>query len=269
MLIRTILTTLATPPALNMVMLLAGCLIALRYRVFGLMLVMFSALSLFALSLPVVKEEIYEPLEIYPPVQLTQLQALDPARSAVVVLGGGINSHAPEFSDPTLTDDSFRRIYYAMDVLERVELPLVIAGGTPWDETLSEASRMAFVLGRLGKRARWLEETSKNTWENAAHVAAILRSEGIDTVVLVTDAWHQRRGVECMVAQGLNVLPAPTGFRSVSYDNPRDWMPEGRSLFHVQIAIREWLGILTYRLSYGTKAAPLPDAQGVVPAAGQ
>jgi uncharacterized SAM-binding protein YcdF (DUF218 family) len=78
-----------------------------------------------------------------------------------------------------------------------------------------------------------------------------------------------RRSVEAFLAQGLNIIPAPTAFRNGAYRDIRAFVPDRTALEEVGDAIREWLGILTYRLSYGTRAAPPPDAQGVVPAAAQ
>jgi len=56
-----------------------------------------------------------------------------------------------------------------------------------------------------------LENDSENTAENAFYSAEILREKNIKTIILVTSAMHMPRSVALFEAQGLNVIPAPTG----------------------------------------------------------
>ena len=265
MLIRTILTTLAMPPALNLLLVVLGFVLVWRFRVLGRLLMAAGILSLAALALPWVKSQLYQPLEIYPALQSDRLPALDPAHTAIVVLGGGTIGFAEEFQQEALKANSLQRVYYASHLLQSVSLPVLITGGMVFNTELSEAYLMGQALTRLGTPPRWLEQQSRTTWENAVYTAKVLQAEGVDTIVLVTDAWHMRRSVESFHAQGFNVLPAPTGFRSGTYDDVRRFVPESYSLDQSRDALHEWLGILVYRISYGTTAAPAPDARGVVP----
>lgn len=270
MLIRTLLTELALPPTLNLILLLAGLLLmALRHRALGAALAALAVATLFLCAVPWVKEQLYRPLEPYPPVSVPQLKALDPDHTAIVVLGGGLRDHSPEYELPSVSDNSMRRVYFVRHLLDQVTLPVLLSGGKPSGVDVSEANRMGLVLRQLGFEPRWLEEHSRTTWENAVNSAVLLKLSGIDTVVLVTDAWHMRRGVDCFLAQGLNVMAAPTGFRSTSYDGVRKWLPEGKSLAQSVAALHEWLGLLVYHVSYrdfsyGIGAVPAPDARGVI-----
>lgn len=266
MLIRNLLGNLVLPPLANLLLIVLGLLVALRYRRLGRGIVAFAVVTLFVLALPWTKARLYQTLEIYPVPTAEQLQGLDPARTAIVVLGGGVTGFAPEYGKSRLKDNSLQRIYYARHVLEQVSLPVLITGGFPWGEPDSEAALMGHALGLMGVQPRWLEEQSRNTWENAVYSAALLKPAGIDTVVLVTDAWHLRRGVESFHAQGLKVLPAPTGFRGKTYDDIRTYLPETYALHHTWDALHEWLGILVYRLSHGTRAVSSPLAAAAAPA---
>ena len=44
----------------------------------------------------------------------------------------------------------------------------------------------------------------------------ILKAENINTIFLVTKAWHLPRAVEIFKQQGFTVVPAPTGFSGFS-----------------------------------------------------
>lgn len=78
---------------------------------------------------------------------------------------------------------------------------------------LSEAKLMILVLEEeLGIKARWLEEQSNTTQENALQSAKILRHEGINFVYLVTQFWHMPRARVQFEQQGLKVVEVPMGF---------------------------------------------------------
>jgi len=248
--IRSLLTQLALPPALNFVLLLLGLLLMLRYRRLGQGVMAFALVTLLLLSLPWVKYQVHLVLENYPPVEPAQLQTLDAGRSAIVVLGGGLRGFAPEYGHEGLADNTLRRVLYAVEVATKRPLPLLVSGGGPQDSDDTEAALMAQMLGRMNLAPRWQEDRSRNTWENAVLSASLLRQDGIETVVLVTDAWHMRRAVPCFEAQGLTVVPAPTGFRSGTYPDLRTLVPERTALFQTGDALREWLGVLTYALTY-------------------
>lgn len=271
MLIRGFLTALAMPPAVNLILILGGLLLSLRYRRMGRGLALLGLVSLLVLALPWTKLKIYEQLESYRALKVAQLNEVTPQPGAIVVLGGGMVRFADEYRQMRLTDGSVRRTLYAATLAQQTGLPVLITGGGTSEEAPDEveAGRMGEVLTQLGVQPRWLETRSRTTWENAIYSAPMLKAEGIDTVILLTDAWHMRRSVEAFHAQGLNIIPAPTAFRNGAYNDIRAFVPDRTALEEVGDAIREWLGILTYRLSYGTRAAPPPDAQGVVPAAGQ
>ena len=279
--IRSLLTQLALPPALNFVLLLLGLLLMPRYRRLGRGIVAFALVTLWLLSLPWVKYQVHLALENHPPLDPARLQTLDTSHSAIVVLGGGLRGFAPEYDHEGLADNTLRRVLYAVEVASQRPLPVLVSGGGPDDSDDTEAALMAQMLGRMNLAPRWREDRSRNTWENAVLSADLLRQDGIDTVVLVTDAWHMRRAVPCFEAQGMNVLPAPTGFRGGTYPDLRTLVPERTALFQNGDALREWLGVLAYAFLYedfdktasvsgtaisGTVAAPAADVPDQSPA---
>lgn len=251
MVLRQTLTLLAIPPAMNLVLILLGLLLSLRYRRLGRGIAALGLISLIVMSLPWVKMKIYEHLENYPALAPDALAHLDPKPGAIVVLGGGMVRFADEFQQMRLTDGSVRRTIYAATVAERTGLPVLISGGSTSPETDEvEARRMGELLRQLGHEPAWLEDKSHTTWENAHNSALILKAAGIDTIVLVTDAWHMRRSVMCFEAHGLRVIAAPTAFRNGAYTDIRAYIPDRSALNEVGDAMREWFGIITYWLLY-------------------
>ena len=125
----------------------------------------------------------------------------------------------------------------------------------------SPAVDMAVLLGLLGvpEDAIWLEPDSRNTYENALNSRIMLDARGIRRVVLVTSAAHMPRSVALFERQGLEVIPAPADFRvtqagwqMLTSGSPEAQMvgllPSAENLAITTSALKEYLGILVYRL---------------------
>jgi uncharacterized SAM-binding protein YcdF (DUF218 family) len=103
----------------------------------------------------------------------------------------------------------------------------------------------------FGVTVHWKEERSRTTWENARMSAEILLPEGIQRVVVVTQAWHMPRAVWSFEKAGFSVVPAPVGF--LGQDNARPlggWMPEFKSVWQSGQLLNEAVGQVGYRLFY-------------------
>jgi uncharacterized SAM-binding protein YcdF (DUF218 family) len=93
----------------------------------------------------------------------------------------------------------------------------------------------------------WLEERSQSTYENAVFAAEILRARKIRRIALVTDAYHMLRADGCFRKQGLEVIPAPTGFREFNYE-VSDFVPGWNAIRQSEQLLHEGIGLVWYRL---------------------
>ena len=123
--------------------------------------------------------------------------------------------------------------------------PLVERGLMP---TLA-AMMKAAAEGELGVPVRWTEDRSADTRENARFSAELLRGSGVRTVLLVTSAWHMPRAVDCLRDAGLDVVPAPTGFRGEVFASWTSFVPHWNGLRDSCLAMHEWGGRFWYALS--------------------
>ncbi|HRY15629.1 MAG: YdcF family protein [Candidatus Competibacteraceae bacterium] len=173
---------------------------------------------------------------------------------AIVVLGGGLHKDAPEYGDgPTVHERTLGRVRYAAHLAQRTGLPVLAAGGRIKEDQPTEAELMKTILEReFGIGPVLIETRSRNTWENAAYSAAILRRRRIDTILLVTNAAHQPRAIMAFEAHGLNVIPAPTLFFDAQPDwlDPQSWLPSIRAITEIHYGCYEWLGRGWYILRY-------------------
>jgi len=204
----------------------------------GLMLVV-------VLSVPAVGYALVRTLEVEP-ISRAQLQSAQ----AIVVLGSGRYREAPEYGgSDTVSQNTLVRLRYAAKLYRDTGLPVLVSGGKPDGDGLSEAEAMRRVLTtEFNVPVRWAEGASNNTRENALLSSGMLEHDGIKTVALVTHSWHMPRALESFAGTGLTVLAAPTRF----YREPPtliDFLPG--SYDESRYALHEWIGIAWYRLHLG------------------
>ncbi len=247
---QTLKAWLLPPGAL--VLLLAAGLWLLRSRPRPARWLLASAtLTLWLLSTPWVAAQLLGSLERHPP--LSREQILASQAQAIVVLGGGYHDNAPEYGGAMPSPNSLVRLHYAVRLHRLSGLPLLLSGGNADVHRPAEARLLARALREEYLiEPRWVEENSRNSAENARFSAELLKKDGIERILLVTQAWHLRRAVPQFEAQGLDVIAAPTGFEGVSGSGPiwADFLPSGRALETSYYALHEFLGTLWYRLRY-------------------
>lgn len=106
-----------------------------------------------------------------------------------------------------------------------------------------------------------LEGKSRNTHENAVFLRDLLEPQPADRWLLVTSAWHMPRAVGAFRQAGFHVLPWPVDYRTRGAGDlmmPFDKLTEG--LRRTDMAVREWMGLVAYRLMGRTDALfPAPS----------
>jgi uncharacterized SAM-binding protein YcdF (DUF218 family) len=167
---------------------------------------------------------------------------------AIVVLGGGVNSQALEYGQPTLAPEAMARLLYGDYLSRSGHLPIAYSGGKGWAAPQSQATEAEVAnlsLARLGAAPlKWQEDQSRDTRENARLTAALLQPEGIHRIALVTHAWHMPRSVKQFESAGFYVLPAPMGYLNSDASPWLQWIPSGHGLRDTSLILREWLGLL-------------------------
>ncbi len=240
-------------PPIGLLILLAAGLVCYKRKA-GFSMAAVSLLLLFILSLPFVENKLAQYWERWPPVQADDLLQFMP--QAIVVIGGGLEHAASEYkTDLTVNARTLLRLRYAAKLARETGLPVMVSGGKPVDMAeASEAQIMASVLiEEFGVPVAWQEVASRNTAENAQLSRNILREQGIDRIILVTQAYHMPRAESEFRKAGFRVLPAPTAFigrgRAACF-SLFDWIPSVRALEHVFLLSHESLGMVWYRLRY-------------------
>jgi len=171
---------------------------------------------------------------------------------AIVVLGGGAQSRAPEYhGQAACTKSTLKRVAYAGYLAHLTGLPILVTGGYGSTLEQSEAWAMKSSLETQGLSPKWLEAKGKNTRENARFSHKILQSEGVERILLVTEAAHSRRARQAFEATGLGVLSTPTGFHQVGPldRGPMRLVPTARHFVDSSDALRAKLAEAWYSLT--------------------
>lgn len=235
-------------PPLSLVIL--GCLgwwLAKRFRLAGNAIIIMSIALLLGLSTGAGSRLLVAPLENRS-LPVPNPKMVD--AKAIVILGGGRSFAAPEDGNRDQpSTQTLARLRHGARLYRMTGLPVLVSGGAPDRGGESEAAVMARALREDFRiPVRWIEDTSENTAQNAAHAAAMLREAGIDRVLLVTDAIHMSRAVQIFSSNGLSLVRAPTSFISRKTLSAEDFIPDPRFLRHSHYALHEWLGMFWYEL---------------------
>jgi uncharacterized SAM-binding protein YcdF (DUF218 family) len=173
---------------------------------------------------------------------------------AIVVLAAGRLRRAPEYDGRDIPDYiALARVRYGAHLQRQTGLPILVSGGSgapsALDRGYSEADGMAAALREdFGVPVKWLENRSRDTAENAAFSAAILRADGVRRILLVTDAMHMPRARAVFARAGLEVVSAPTMFFGNQPLSIHAWIPRAEGMRRSWYATYELLGMVWYRL---------------------
>jgi uncharacterized SAM-binding protein YcdF (DUF218 family) len=177
-----------------------------------------------------------------------------PAGTTGVVLLGGGDLFIDGWTDTitVTTPIEAERVLEAARVFRLIAPKWIISsGGRPNPNQSGDPSgvTMRDELVALGIPASRIvvESKSRNTHENAAYVAPLLRSLAVDRVILVTSETHMRRSLGAFRAVGVTAIPAVA--RGEGWPSRwHEWLPNGNGLERSGAVARELGGIPYYWL---------------------
>ncbi|MEQ7920505.1 YdcF family protein [Xanthomonas sp. WHRI 1810A] len=249
---RYFFKTLLLPPGLFLLLILLACALRRSRPRLAIACFVLGFCGLWAISMPVMVEWSARAIERIGPLPQSDWATLAQRADAIVVLGSGRERNDPSWGADIPTGVALERLRYAARMSKASGLPILVTGGLHYGEPPSEAAIMAESLENdFGVKVRWQEGLSRTTWENATMTAAVLLPQGINRVVVVTQAWHMPRSVWSFEKAGFTVVAAPVGFLGV--DNARPfggWLPEAKAMTQSGQLLNEAAGLLMYPLVY-------------------
>jgi uncharacterized SAM-binding protein YcdF (DUF218 family) len=172
--------------------------------------------------------------------------------TGIIVLGGAEDSRAMNELELAALNEAAERYTEAVALARRLPAARIVFSGGSGALLRSEtpeaeiAGRLLAALGVAADRIT-LEGKSRNTSENAAFTAALLKPQAGERWLLVTSAAHMPRAMGCFRRAGFAVEAWPVDYRAPRRLDLTRWhssIPEG--LRRVDQVTREYVGLLAY-----------------------
>lgn len=190
----------------------------------------------------------------------------DPSHGApdgIIVLGGSVGPNMSAAHHTPVVRQAADRMFAPVELARRYpNARIVFTGGTPnlIASDAREADWSAILLENMGipKDRLILERNSRNTYENALFTKQLVAPKPGERWLLVTSAFHMPRSVGLFRAAGFDVEAYPVDWRTGGPESLFAFTNQGGDgLSRTDIAVREWIGLVAYRLM-GRTADLLP-----------
>ncbi len=244
--------------------LLGAILLATRWAGLGRKLLVASVVLLAICGFSPLGDLLLHPLEArFPP--------WDPAHGApdgIVVLGGAIDADLSASHGTTVFTRGADRVIEAAALARQYPKARIIYSGGSGNligADAREADYAAAIFERLGigKDRLIMERRSRNTSENAIFSKELAAPKSGERWLLVTSAFHMPRSIGIFRKVGFAVEPYPVDWRTGASGDGLEFSPfvlNGLEL--TEIAVREYLGLVAYRISGKTgELFPGPNPQ--------
>lgn len=187
----------------------------------------------------------------------SRFPAWAPSRGApdgIIVLGGSVDTDLSAAHGMPVVPRAADRLFAPAELARRYpNARIVFTGGTAnlVQTEAREADYSAPILENLGiaKERLILERDSRNTWENAIFTKKLVAPKPGERWLLVTSAFHMPRAMGIFRKAGFDVEAYPVDWRMGGRDELFSFTRNGaEGLSKTEVAVREWIGLLTYRL---------------------
>jgi uncharacterized SAM-binding protein YcdF (DUF218 family) len=240
----------AIPPNLFILLAMVGILLAWRSRRWGLWLATAAMACLYLTSTPIVGYALTRSVDAL--AQTMPRVRTTVAPGAIVVLSAGYRHNNTPGSPDIVGPITRERLAEGIRQQRRLNLPILVSGGWVGGADDSLAGMMARSLQEEFRApARWREDRSRTTFENALYSAEMLRRAGVPAAIVVTDPYHMARALWSFYRVGYSVVPASTPDRPVLPLSAGAFLPQVPALSESYLALHELIGLGWYMVRYG------------------
>ncbi len=231
--------------------LVGAILLATRFARLGRILVVASVVLLAVCGFSPLGNWLLYPLEQrFPP-----WDAAHGAPDGIIVLGASIDADISAARGIPVVRSAPDRIIAAAALAHRYpNARIVFSGGSA--NLLANDAREADYAGAIfeslgiAKSRLIMERRSRNTQENAEFSKALVAPKDGERWLLVTSAFHMPRSIGLFRKAGFAVEPYPVDWRVGGREDFFSFADIGvDGLSRMDVAVREWIGLVAYRLS--------------------
>ncbi len=207
------------------------------------------ALFVFATCFSSIPDYILSQLELQYPRTV-----IDSKPAGIIVLGGGFDSEISTIRKNFELSSAGDRIVAGLELMKKFpDTPLIYSGGSATigrtiEPEANSAKKMVEAL--FGNDLPVIYESkARNTWENAVLVSKLANNiSPKGKWLLVTSAFHMPRAMGCFRKVKLDVVAWSADYRSEYQGGFWLTFKSGTQVIKSQIAIKEIIGLIAYRL---------------------
>lgn len=182
------------------------------------------------------------------------LSHVEPA--GIIVLGGAIDQNMGYARHTIHIAEGAERLTKGMELARRFpKADLIYTGGSNvlfGDNSRSEAEDAKTLWTSLGIEPDRIktEDRSRNTYENAVFTRDLVHPQPGQVFLLVTSAFHMPRSVALFRKAGFDIVPVPVDYQTLGNSADHRMRAElGEGLHLVNVAVRDWIGLVAYRFT--------------------
>ncbi|MDA9443516.1 membrane protein [Bradyrhizobium sp. CCBAU 51745] len=181
----------------------------------------------------------------------------DPSRGApdgIIVLGGSVDTDLSAAHRTPVVAHAADRLLAPAELARRYpKARIVFTGGSAnlVSTDAREADYSVPILEGIGipKERLVVERNSRNTYENAIFTKRLVQPKPGERWLLVTSAFHMPRSMGIFRKAGFDVEAYPVDWRMGGPDDLFSFTNiSADGLGRTDVAVREWIGLLAYRL---------------------
>jgi uncharacterized SAM-binding protein YcdF (DUF218 family) len=247
--LKKLISAFITIPGIFIVFLVVTGIYGFRKKNFVLKYNLFVGIILYCISISFITNNLFSFIE------KENIYNGRPQVDAIILLGGGIIEGVPDISGTSIpSSDMTVRIVDTVRLYKKYKLPIIVSGGSVPGK-VKEAVVVGRFLNDLGVNPKdiILEDSSRDTVENALYVKGIFNKKGYKKGLLVTSAYHIRRSEFLFKKTGIDVYPHSCGIASdkSALLNLYDFLPNIGNLDKTAVTVKESIGLLFYYIKYG------------------
>ena len=173
----------------------------------------------------------------------------------IVVLGGAVTPDVSAARGAVALNEAAERITATVELARRYPNARIIFSGGNASLLADEPAEAQIAVGEfealgIAHERITAEEQSRNTVENAVFSRLIADPKPGERWLLVTSSYHMPRAIAVFRAAGFPVEAYPVDWRTRGpIDAVRPFASLGDGLRRTDTAVREWVGLVVYRLT--------------------
>jgi uncharacterized SAM-binding protein YcdF (DUF218 family) len=172
-----------------------------------------------------------------------------------IVLGGAMRYYNSTMQRPVY-GSGVDRFLQAIELYKSGKIrKIILSGGSGlvMMQDPKESTILSNLLIKMGipQEDILVEIDSRNTYENAVNVIALLKTKNLSgRYLLITSGYHMRRSLGCFEKAGFHADPYSVDERSGKgiYTPDKIIIPEAENLESWDLLMHEWVGYITYKM---------------------